>query len=185
MNQEVSHPRRCSIYGPAVLARLGSHSAESAVAAKAEQGALRPKAHRLRKFAQSERIQALWIGASGPLKSRLDHAAIMIMAVQPASLEVLEKAAVPAAQARAIVQAIEIEIAGARDTLATKQDMLILRHEMAELRAELRQEMADLRHSLELKIASTVTQPQWYGAILGQMALLLGIAYFFVTHLQH
>jgi len=107
------------------------------------------------------------------------------MAVQPASLEVLEKAAVPPAQARAIVQAIEIEIAGARDTLATKQDMLILRHEMAELRAELRQEMADLRHSLELKIASTVTQPQLYGAILGQMALLLGIAYFFVTHLQH
>jgi len=37
------------------------------------------------------------------------------MAVQPASLEVLEKAAVPPAQARAIVQAIEIEIAGARD----------------------------------------------------------------------
>jgi hypothetical protein len=188
------------------------------VAAKAEQGALRPKAHRLRKFAQSERIQALWIGASGPLKSRLDHAAIMIMAVQPASLEVLEKAAVPAAQARAIVQAIEIEIAGARDTLATKQDILILRqetkqdmlslrHEMAELRAELRQDMAglrtelrqemtdlrtelrqemtDLRHGLELKIASAVTQPQLYAALLGQMALLLGIAYFFVTHLQH
>jgi hypothetical protein len=107
------------------------------------------------------------------------------MAVQPASLEVLEKAAVPPAQARAIVQAIEIEIAGARDTLATRQDMLILRHEMAELRAELRQEMTDLRHSLELKIASTVTQPQLYGAIVGQMALLLGIAYFFVTHLQH
>jgi hypothetical protein len=107
------------------------------------------------------------------------------MAVQPASLEVLEKAAVPPAQARAIVQAIEIEIAGARDTLATRQDMLILRHEMAELRADLRQEMTDLRHGLELKIASTVTQPQLYGAILGQMALLLGIAYFFVTHLQH
>src|SRR5215468_4088924 len=40
------------------------------------------------------------------------------MAVQPASLEVLAKAAVPPAQARAIVQAIEIEIAGAKDTLA-------------------------------------------------------------------
>jgi hypothetical protein len=127
--------------------------------------------------------------------------------VQPASLEVLEKAAVPSAQARAIVQAIEIEIAGARDTLATRQDMLILRHEMAELRTELRQEMtelrtelrqemaelrgeprhdmADLRHSFELKLASTVTHPHLYGAILGQMALLLGIAYFFVTHLQH
>ena len=151
------------------------------------------------------------------------------MAVQPASLEVLEKAAVPPAQARAIVQAIEIEIAGARDTLATKQDILIfrqetkqdifvlrqemaelraelrrdmaglrieLRQEMAELRAELRQDMttlgtelrqdmADLRHSFELKLASSVTQPQLYGAILGQMALLRGIAYFFVTHLQH
>src|SRR5215470_17046092 len=129
------------------------------------------------------------------------------MAVQPASLEVLEKAAVPPAQARAIVQAIEIEIAGAKDTLATKQDMLILRHEMAQLRTELRQEMAelrtelrqemaelrtelrqdmaDLRHGFELRLASTVTQPQLYGALLGQMALLLGIAYFFVTHLQH
>ena len=41
------------------------------------------------------------------------------MAVQAASLEILEKAAVPPAQARAIVQAIEIEIAGAKDTLAT------------------------------------------------------------------
>ena len=94
--------------------------------------------------------------------------------MQPASLEVLEKAALPPAQALAIVQAIEIESAGAQDTLATKQDILILR-----------QEMTDLRHGLELKIASTVTQPQLYGAILGQMALLLGIAYFFVTHLQH
>ena len=125
------------------------------------------------------------------------------MAVQPASLEVLEKAAVPPAQARAIVQAIEIEIAGAKDTLATKQDVLILRHEMAELRTGLRQEMAELRtglrqemaelrgdmtgsqHSLEIKLASTVTQTQLYGALLGQMAVLLGIAYFFVTHLQH
>jgi len=98
--------------------------------------------------------------------------------------------------ARAIVQAIEIEIAGAKETLATKPDILILRHEMAEmctelrqemagLRTELRQEMADLRHSFELKVASTVTQPQLYGAILGQMSLLLGIAYFFVSHLQH
>lgn len=129
------------------------------------------------------------------------------MAVQAASLEVLERAAVPPAQARAIVQAIEIEIAGAKDTLATRQDQLILRHEMADLRTELRREMADLRnelrqemaqlagelrqemselrHSLELKLASVVTQPQLYGAILAQMALLLGIAYFFVTHLQH
>lgn len=74
------------------------------------------------------------------------------MPVQHALLEVLEKAAVPPAQARAIVRAIEIEIAGASETLATKQDMLILRHDEA---------------------------------ILGQTALSLGVAYFFVTHLQH
>src|SRR5215472_6415699 len=117
------------------------------------------------------------------------------MAVQAASLEVLGKGAVPPAQARAIVQAIEIEIAGAKDTLATKHDVLALRQEMAELRTGLRQEMAELRgglqditglqHSFEIKLASTVTQTQLYGALLGQMALLLGIAYFFVTHLQH
>jgi hypothetical protein len=58
------------------------------------------------------------------------------MAVQPASLEIIERAAVPPAQARAIVQAIEIEIAGAKETLATKQDTLLLRHEMAEMRTE-------------------------------------------------
>jgi hypothetical protein len=139
------------------------------------------------------------------------------MAVQPASLEVLENAAVPPAQARR-GQAIEIEIAGAKDTLATRQDMLILRHEMAELRTGLRQEMGelrselrqemgelrselrqemgelrtelrrdmvDLRHSFEVRFASTVTQPQLCAALLGQMALLLGIVYFFVTHLPH
>jgi len=69
------------------------------------------------------------------------------MAVQPASLEVLEKAAA-FRRRHAIVQAIEIEIAAARDTLATRQDMLILRHEMAELRTQLRQEMGDLRTEL-------------------------------------
>jgi len=164
--------------------------------------------------------------------------------VQPASLEILEKADVPPAQARAIVQAIEIELAGAKETLSTKQDILILRHDVSELgadlrhemeqlrggvrqqivelrgevrqelaelrgelhqeftglRGELRQEMSELRHGLEIKIASVdsritsldakmVTQRQLsgtvFGAILGQMTVLLGVAYFFVTHLQH
>lgn len=64
-----------------------------------------------------------------------------IMPMQAESLEVLEKADVPPVQARAIVRAIEIELAGAADTLATK-----------------------------------------HMALLGQMAVLLGIAYFFVTN---
>jgi hypothetical protein len=117
------------------------------------------------------------------------------MAVHPASLEVLEKAAVPPAQARAILQAIEIEIAGAKDTLATKQDTLILRHDMAEGRAELRTEIAELRRELREKLgrsefqAAMVSQVRHtygaiMGAIMGQFALLLGAAYFFITHVQ-
>jgi hypothetical protein len=46
------------------------------------------------------------------------------MPMQVESLDVLEKASVAPAQARAIVRAIEIEIAGAKDTLATKRDLV-------------------------------------------------------------
>jgi hypothetical protein len=46
------------------------------------------------------------------------------MPMQAESLEVLENASVAPAQARAIVRAIEIEIAGASSTLATKHDVL-------------------------------------------------------------
>jgi len=98
--------------------------------------------------------------------------------MQAASLEVLEKANLPPLQARAIVQAIEI--AGARDTLATKHDVV-----------QLRQEMSDMRHGLEIKLegvrteihasASSISR-QMYAALLGQMAVLLGVAYFFVAH---
>src|SRR5256885_11954287 len=66
-----------------------------------------------------------------------------------------------------------------------------LRKEMSELGHDLRQEMSDLRHGLELKIegmrsevhasASSISR-QMYAALLGQMAVLLGIAYFFVAH---
>ena len=92
------------------------------------------------------------------------------MSMQAASLEVLEKANLPPLQARAIVQAIEIEIAGARDTLATKQDVV-----------QLRQDMSDMRHGLEIKLegvrteihasASSISR-QMYAALLGQMAVL-------------
>jgi hypothetical protein len=141
------------------------------------------------------------------------------MSVQAESLEVLEKADVAPAQARAIVRAIEIEIAGAKDTLATKHDLLLLRQdvhnemtdfrgklqgEMADLRTQLRGEMAglraemsastsaldgrmsDLRGELRAEIhasASSVAR-QMYTALLGQMAVLLGFAYFFATYVR-
>jgi len=108
------------------------------------------------------------------------------MAMQVESLEVLEKAAVAPAQARAIVRAIEIEIAGAKDTLATKQDLLLLKQDFQLLRQELRQEMAQLRGELKAEIHATVSgvTRQMYMAVLGQMAVMLGFAYFFATHLR-
>jgi hypothetical protein len=108
--------------------------------------------------------------------------------MQAESLEILEMADLSSGQARAIVRAIEIEIAGARDTLATKHDILVLRQEMrqeiSDVRSGLGQEMAELRGELKGEIhasASSITR-QMYASLLGQMAVLLGIAYFFVTH---
>jgi len=135
--------------------------------------------------------------------------------MQAESLEVLEKADVAPVQARAIVRAIEIEIAGAKDTLATKHDLLLqmqdthqqthnvrrevaelgatLRAEMAQLRAEVRTEMAGLRTDIaewrgelraEIHAAASSGTRQMYMALLGQMAVLLGFAYFFATHVR-
>ena len=101
------------------------------------------------------------------------------MSMQAESLEVLEKADVAPAQARAIVRAIEIELGSAKETLATKQDVSLLGQ-------ELRQEMAELRGELRAEIhasASSIVR-QMYGALLGQMAVLLGFAYFFATHVR-
>ena len=133
--------------------------------------------------------------------------------MQAESLEVLEKADVAPLQARAIVRAIEIEIAGAKDTLATKHDLLLqmqdthqqsdnvrrevaelgatLRAEMAQLRAGVRTEMAGLRTDMaewrgelraEIHAGASSGTRQMYMALLGQMAVLLGFAYFFATH---
>jgi hypothetical protein len=104
------------------------------------------------------------------------------MPMQAESLEVLEKADVAPAQARAIVRAIEIEIAGAKDTLATKQDLVGIRQEISDLRSETREMRGELRAEIHAS-ASSVTR-QMYAALLGQMAVLLGFAYFFTTHIR-
>ncbi len=109
------------------------------------------------------------------------------MSVQTASLEVLEKAEVPPPQARAIVQAIEIEIAGAHTVLATKQDTLMLKQDFLLLK----QDVFAAIHALELKIEALRSDllRQMYTALftafMGQTGLLVGMAYFFVTHLKH
>jgi hypothetical protein len=135
------------------------------------------------------------------------------MPMQAESLEVLEKASVAPALARAIVRAIEIEIAGAKDTLATKHDILVLRQEMERLRSEmgqlavqLRSEMAQLATQLRAEMAQLATRDevlklgaelhteihravsgstrQMYMALLGHMAMTLGFVYFLVTQLR-
>jgi hypothetical protein len=115
------------------------------------------------------------------------------MPMQAESLEVLEKASVAPAQARAIVRAIEIEIAGAKDGLATKQDVLGLHQALDVLRAELRGEMTALGAAIRVEVSkqigdlraeiSGVTR-QMYVALLGQTAVMLGFFYFFITQLR-
>ena len=101
------------------------------------------------------------------------------MPMQAESLEVLEKASVAPAQARAIVRAIEIEIAGAKDTLATKRDLDMLR-------SELRGEISKLGGELHAEIHRAVSGStrQMYMALLGHMAMTLGFIYFLNTQLR-
>jgi phage host-nuclease inhibitor protein Gam len=94
------------------------------------------------------------------------------MTMQAESLEVLEKASVAPAQARAIVRAIEIEIAGAKDTLATKQDVLGVHQAIDVLRAELCAEMAG--HSAQLRGEMTSQVAQLRGEITSHVAQLRG-----------
>ena len=108
------------------------------------------------------------------------------MAMQAESLEVLEKASVAPAQARAIVRAIEIEISGAKNTLATRNDLVVLhaelRGEIVALGAELRTEIAKQGGELRGEISGVARQ--MYIALLGQTAVLLGFFYFFLVQLR-
>ena len=126
------------------------------------------KRRRIREF------RSLQLIVSRSIESQAGSVGSILTAVQAASLEILEKADVPPAQARAIVQAMEIQIAGARDTLATKHDLLVLRNELSEKIGDLRTEMHGLASS---------NVRQRYAVMLGQTAVLLGVAYLFVAHL--
>lgn len=84
------------------------------------------------------------------------------MAMQAATLEVLEQADVPPRQARAIAQAIEIEIAAGHGALATRHDLRDvgneLRLEIAGVRTELKGDIAELRTELKGDIAELRTE---------------------------
>jgi hypothetical protein len=93
------------------------------------------------------------------------------MPMQAESLEVLERASVAPAQARAIVRAIEIEIAGAKDSLATKYDVLALQQQIDLLRGEITQLGVQLRSEMEQLRAQFRGEMEQLGAQLrGEMA---------------
>ena len=106
------------------------------------------------------------------LDSVLCAGLIIELTMQAESLEVLEKASVAPVQARAIVRAIEIEIAGAKDSLATKQDVLGLHQALDVLRADLRGEMTGL--AAELRGEMTGLAAELRGEMTGLAAELRG-----------
>jgi hypothetical protein len=82
------------------------------------------------------------------------------------SLDILEKAELPTAQAHAILKAMELEMASAHESLATRADLV-------ELRADMRVEIK----SVEVNLV------RWlFTCILGQTAVLAGLGYFFIAH---
>jgi hypothetical protein len=95
------------------------------------------------------------------------------------SLDILEKAELPPAQAHAILKVMEMEMTAAQETLATKADIGMLRFELKSEMAEIRSELLIQMKSLEGRMARWVLT-----CILGQTAVLAGFGYFALTHLH-
>jgi hypothetical protein len=92
--------------------------------------------------------------------------------MRPEAFNVLEHAGLPAKQACAVAQAVEIECTAAHASLATRNDVVNLRAEMREIRSELRTEM----HEIKSDIIRWV-----FLVILGQTAVLAGAGYFYIN----
>jgi hypothetical protein len=135
------------------------------------------------------------------------------MAVQAATLDILtDRAHLDPQVARAIGDAIALEMGTAREPLATKQDIAELRQEskadMAVLRQDLKADMAALRQEIKIDVAtlrhetnvgmaelkglleakiegSKADIVRWvFTAVIGQMAVTLGAVYFMMRALH-
>jgi ribosome-interacting GTPase 1 len=95
--------------------------------------------------------------------------------MKTSSLEILERSELPDAQARAILRVLEQEMASSQDNLATKTDV-------AALRAELKADMAALRAEMKADIAEFASKLSWmvltcFGTQLAITVALAGVLY--------
>jgi hypothetical protein len=88
------------------------------------------------------------------------------------SLEILEKTQLPADQARAILQVMELEINARVEAFATKGD--------------LKDVVKDAVHALELRMEGLESRlTRWvFTCMLGQSAVIAAAVYFALTHLR-
>jgi hypothetical protein len=96
---------------------------------------------------------------------------IVMIAVQARTLDILiDKAKFDPQTARAVAEAIAAEIQGSELVTVSVLDA----------------RLNDVRYGLELKIENLKSElsHRMYSAILGQLAVLLGAAYFFANHLS-
>lgn len=108
------------------------------------------------------------------------------------SLDILEKSQLPAEQAKAILEVMDLELHDQRTELATKEDLAReisqLRGEMRQMFFEMRKELTDGLHALELQVQSQRAEmARWIlgssGALIGAFGVMLGLFYFFTSRL--
>lgn len=112
-----------------------------------------PSANRGKKLSAGNPVDNWW------MKTR---ELAIILEMKTHSLDILEKAELPPAQAHAILKVMELEMASAHESLATKADVM-----------ELRMEMKAIEGTLSRWVLT---------CILGQTAVLAGLGYFFLAH---
>jgi len=88
------------------------------------------------------------------------------------SFDILEKAELPPAQARAIMRVMELEMTSAHESLATHADLGALGAKLTEVEAKLRVEIKAVEATLSRWVLT---------CILGQTAVLAGLGYFLLA----
>jgi len=108
------------------------------------------------------------------------------------SLDILEKAQLPAPQAKAILRVMELELSAQHGVLETKTDLLTIKADLLKtdllavkadllaFKAELKADIAAVRSDLELKIEAAKAETA--RLIIGSSGVLLGAIYFLLNY---